>query len=207
MRKFQLVAAILALAFFVPSVVDAQSKGGGKPNTRTEGGASKGKAAGTETREQLLAELKQKGVKFTEADVVEIGRDKTGLIVFLEKGNDKAGLQHILKRHSDEFKKRGIEANNLPKVLIRLVTLASAREKTTQKGSTGRVKGYTYNSKHFGKPIKVVVGANGFIVTAHPTTSATGEKKPPSGDKKSPPRKGTEKKGNSKANREEEARP
>ena len=41
----------------------------------------------TREKAKLIAELKKSGVKFTEQDIVFITKDKTGQIVWLEKGN------------------------------------------------------------------------------------------------------------------------
>lgn len=49
-----------------------------------------------ETDESLKSELRSNNIKFNEADMVFIARDKTGQIVWLENGNSSAGLTHIL---------------------------------------------------------------------------------------------------------------
>ena len=55
------------------------------------------------TESQLIAELEEKGTKFTKEDVLFITKDKTGQTVWLEKGNSGAGLKHIEQRHEQDF--------------------------------------------------------------------------------------------------------
>lgn len=51
--------------------------------------------------------MKSAGIKFTETDLKFISKNKDNFILFLEKGNSNAGLQHIIERHwnSDELMK------------------------------------------------------------------------------------------------------
>ncbi len=39
--------------------------------------------------------MQKNRIKFTKENLVFVARDKTGQIVFLEKGKDDAGLKHI----------------------------------------------------------------------------------------------------------------
>ncbi|WP_369049325.1 hypothetical protein [Tenacibaculum sp. UWU-22] len=63
--------------------------------------------AGSLLDNALIAELRAAGVKFTEADLKFVVKNNDNLIMFLEKGNSNAGLQHIIDRHwnSDELMK------------------------------------------------------------------------------------------------------
>jgi len=65
------------------------------------------KGAGSLLDKALIAELKAAGVKFTEADLKFVAKNNDNLIMFLEKGNSNAGLQHIIERHwnADELMK------------------------------------------------------------------------------------------------------
>ena len=63
------------------------------------------------TRGALITELKEKGIKFTEKDIIFITRDKTGQIVWLEKGNSSAGLEHILNGNGKYCVMTGIGSN------------------------------------------------------------------------------------------------
>ena len=46
---------------------------------------------------KLVQELKDKGVKFTEKDLKFITKNRDDIIIFLEKGNSKSGLEHIIE--------------------------------------------------------------------------------------------------------------
>ena len=55
------------------------------------------------TDQELIRQLKESGVAFSETDIVFITKDATGQIVWLETGNEGAGLTHIVKRHMGDF--------------------------------------------------------------------------------------------------------
>ena len=68
---------------------------------------------------ELVRELKKKGVKFNEADLLFVTKDSSGEIVFLEKGNPGAGLEHIILRHEKDF----LKAYNIKKENIHVFCL------------------------------------------------------------------------------------
>lgn len=120
-----------------------------------------------ESREQLLAELKMKGVKHDPDAIVDIRRGKDGRIAFLEKGNEKAGLKHIQERHGKEFAEKGIAEDELPDAVMTAVTEGKVV------GSQGRPPGrpiYEYTYKGETRRMAVSVGNNGFVVGANPTS-------------------------------------
>ena len=45
--------------------------------------------------ENLVFEMQKNNIKFTKENLVFVTRDKSGQIIFLEKGKDDAGLKHI----------------------------------------------------------------------------------------------------------------
>jgi hypothetical protein len=115
---------------------------------------------------KLLIELAKNGVKYNPAEVVAVTKTASGKLVWLEIGNSKAGLEHILN-HADDFAKKGIRRNDIPDLIMKAL-------------SEGEIVGY--QGKGTGRPIyKVVfhgkvqrvaitVGNNGFIVGANPTS-------------------------------------
>ena len=113
----------------------------------------------------LIARLQESGVKITPENVVRIFTDPTGRIEWLETGNARAGLQHILKAHEQQFADVGISAADIPDAL---------QEALTQ----GKIIGYQgsdttrpiYQVVFQGKmqQIAITVGDNGFIVGANP---------------------------------------
>ena len=65
--------------------------------------------------ESMVAELRQAGTKFDPASLIATGRRSSdGKIVFLESGNDKAGLAHIVGPHGSQFEQMGIPEAKIP---------------------------------------------------------------------------------------------
>ena len=112
----------------------------------------------------LIGELEGAGVEVTRSEVVAAERIASGKIVFLEKGNATAGLQHIVERHGAEFAKAGISENKIPAFLMQAL-------------KDGKVVGYQgrgvtrpiYGVSFEGKPLRVAItiGNNGYVVGAN----------------------------------------
>jgi len=110
--------------------------------------------------------LESSGVKFSKEQIVQIGRDIGGKIIFLEKGNAKAGLEHILT-HTDDFITNGIAKGDISDYVFNAV-------------KNGKIVGY--QGKGVGRPIyetlykgqarrvAVTTSDNGFIVGANPVS-------------------------------------
>ena len=117
-----------------------------------------------ETEETLLKELAASGVKHDPAAIVNIFRDAEGRIVFLEKGNDAAGLRHIIVRHGEELAGKGITEAEVPELL------QTAIQDGEIVGHQGKGVGRPiYEVMFHGKPIRIAitVSVNGFIVGAN----------------------------------------
>ncbi|MCP4308913.1 MAG: hypothetical protein GY788_29390 [bacterium] len=105
------------------------------------------------------------GVKHDPASVVRIARDSSGRVVFLETGNSRAGLTHIVGQHGDDFARRGISESQIPD----LVTDAASRGTIVgyQGADTGRpIYEVMFNGQT--QRVAVTVSDNGFIVGANP---------------------------------------
>ncbi len=115
----------------------------------------------SDNQETLLAELGQRqDVNFQQ--VLEAGRMANGQLVWLEKGNQKAGWEHIALK-LDQFERRGISPEELPKFLLAALTQGH------QIGLQGTRPVYElwWNQElHY---VSITVGHNGFIVGANPT--------------------------------------
>ncbi len=121
-----------------------------------------------QTQKDFIEELKQSGEKFTEEDIIFIDKDPSGKIIWLEKGNQKAGLEHILHgnpekgttgHEADFLRAFGITKDQLPAFLRNTI-------KTGKYTVQGNTRIYSIpNSKH---PLYIVVSSNGFVVTAFP---------------------------------------
>lgn len=123
-----------------------------------------GPAASSAERDEMIQQLQSEGIKFDPDKVVQVGRDSDGKIIFLEQGNKKAGLQHILS-HATDFANKGVSQDEIPELVTRAATQG---EKV---GVSGRDRPI-YQIMHNGTMLKIAVtiGSNGFIVGANPVS-------------------------------------
>ena len=131
------------------------------------GGYSNTKGASSSS-EALVKQLEQSGVKFSKNDMVFVTKDKTGQVVWLEKGNESSGLQHIVSRHADDFQsKHGVSKSQISNHLSDVFTSGKVEySRITQKnGRAGYERLYSYNGKYY---LQTGVGTNGYIVSAYP---------------------------------------
>ncbi|KFA57258.1 hypothetical protein [Mageeibacillus indolicus] len=114
--------------------------------------------------EHLMDELRRSGVKFNEEDVVMITKTKKNELVWLEQGDDIVGLEHIIKRHSNNLKEAfGVNKEQIPsfiKSVIENGRLVSSRENGMK-----ITKIYDYGGKYY---VLCALGTNGFIVSVYP---------------------------------------
>jgi hypothetical protein len=138
------------------------------PSTPTTRAAAVDEAARgvASARQSLINELAQQGIKHTPENIVVIGRDASGRIVFLERGTANAGLQHIVERHAADFAARGIPETQIPEAVIKAATEGRAVGTV----GSGRNVRTVYEIEFNGRTQRIAVGvaSNGFIVTAHP---------------------------------------
>jgi len=131
------------------------------------GGYSNTKGASS-SNEALVKQLEQSGVKFSKKDMVFVTKDKTGQVVWLEKGNESSSLQHIVSRHADDFQsKHGVSKSQISNHLNDVFTSGKVEySRITQKnGRAGYERLYSYNGKYY---LQTGVGTNGYIVSAYP---------------------------------------
>lgn len=114
---------------------------------------------------QLIAELANNGTKITPANVVDIRRLPDGRTVWLESGNDAAGLQHIYKRHESNFADKGISRDQIPVVVM------NALERGQIVGTNGSAPVYRIVENGVEQHIAIGVGSNGFVVRANPVST------------------------------------
>jgi hypothetical protein len=115
-----------------------------------------------ETPKDLIAELERKNVKHSPDQIVRIARLPDGRIVFLEHGNARAGLRHIVKEHGEDFARRGIAESQIPDLLMAALT----EGKVVGCQRTRPIYEVHFNgATHY---VAIDVGSNGFIVGANP---------------------------------------
>jgi len=139
---------------------------GGFGATKGARDVAKGKQRFNSEEAGLIKELERNHKKFTKEDIVFITRDQTGQVVWLEKGNKKAGLKHILdygnngNGHAGDFKKSlGVDRKDIPSGTILSTSVI-------EKGHIKKIKRvYEYNDSFV---VLYGIGENGFIVSAYP---------------------------------------
>ena len=118
-------------------------------------------------RQALVDEVVAAGHKISPADVVQIAQAPDGRVVWLERGDDRAGLSHILRAgRIRDLTDCGVAYTEIPGLAVRAMT-HGIRLGTVRNG------GEAYNvDLGGGRRVKVVVviGSNGYIVSAYPLT-------------------------------------
>ena len=113
----------------------------------------------------MLDELAANGVKFTPQNVIATGRSANGQVVFLEAGNAKSGLQHIVTEHAKDFATVGISESQISSVVMEAAI--NGRLVGYQGAGTGRpIYEITFNGQM--QRIAITVGDNGYVVGANP---------------------------------------
>jgi hypothetical protein len=113
--------------------------------------------------DSLIRGLSEQGINHTPENIVRIAQNSDGKTIFLETGNSRAGLQHIVERHMDDFAARGISQDQIPDAVIAATTQGKII------GTQGRSRiifEVKFNNQI--QRIAVEIGSNGFIVSANP---------------------------------------
>ncbi|MGX1880968.1 polymorphic toxin-type HINT domain-containing protein [Streptomyces sp. NPDC055287] len=117
---------------------------------------------------ELLDEMSETGVKFDPEKVIRAERNADGKIVFLEEGNSRAGLKHIIEEHADDFERSGIAREDIPDLVMQAAT--KGKKVGTQGKGDGRPI-YEVEFKGQKRRVAVTVGNNGFVVGANPKSA------------------------------------
>ncbi|ECR3486936.1 hypothetical protein F1J24_14240 [Listeria innocua] len=119
----------------------------------------KASGANKHLNKKLLDELATSGVKYNPEEVVMITKNLDGKLLWLEKGNNKAGLKHIVDGHAVDFEARGIK--DIPSFLNEVLKNKPIK---TGVGKNGPFANYLIK----GVKYRVAYGTNGFIVSFYP---------------------------------------
>ncbi|HEX5204386.1 WXG100 family type VII secretion target [Paractinoplanes rhizophilus] len=128
-------------------------------------GGKRGRPSERRRRQALIDELERAGIKHNPDDILEIGRDASGRILFLEKGNSRAGMQHILERHGQDFTNVGVPEDKVGRLVFEAVTSGQVVG-TEGRRSPRNVYEVVFEGRTY--RLAVTVGSNGFIVGANP---------------------------------------
>lgn len=102
---------------------------------------------------ELFPELKASGYKYNEKDIIFISRDRSGQLLWLEEGNENAGLVHIREHHADDFKKaHGADENELANLLYRIVTYGAIVSNIPSSNGRGYDRVYDYDDNYYLNP-------------------------------------------------------
>lgn len=129
-----------------------------------------------DTQEDLMDALRKTGTKFSEEDLVFITRDKSNQIIWLEKGNEFAGLKHIIERHSDDFfRKHNVDSKDIPNHLKAVLSFGNVEYNrlVNKNGKDGYERLYSYEGHYY---LQTGIGTNGFVVSAYPIDEETAKK-------------------------------
>jgi hypothetical protein len=120
-----------------------------------------------------VASLKEKSVFFEEENLRFTVRAPSGIgttagVIFLESGNDKAGWNHLVK-HFMEFTEKGLKITDFQMLLENKLAMEPDSVGRTLGGDgAGTLATYVIDAGKGNFTLNIVVGSNGFVVTAHP---------------------------------------
>lgn len=114
---------------------------------------------------ELIEEVISSGEKISPDKVLLITRDPNGKIIWMETGNGKSGLEHIITEHGHQFNGKGISNEDIPNYVLEAVHQDKIVG-TQGKRNPRTVYEFTYNGER--QCIAIQVGSNGYIVSANP---------------------------------------
>lgn len=112
----------------------------------------------------LINQVKLNGDKISPDKVVMITKDPTGRIIWMETGDKKSGLNHIIDNHGKEFNGRGISNDKIPNYVFEAVHQGNIVGKQGKRNPRD-IYEFTYNGTK--QRIAVQVASNGYIVSAN----------------------------------------
>jgi WXG100 family type VII secretion target len=128
-----------------------------------------GAAAPEAERRALIAEVVAAGHKITPNAVVHIARAPDGRVVWLERGDGRTGLSHLLRAERiARFVEVGVAPTDIPGLAVRAILEGRP---VGRKGRDGTIYDVDVGGGRH-RDIVVVVGANGYIITAYPVRSS-----------------------------------
>lgn len=112
----------------------------------------------------LINEVIDQGIKISPEKVLMITKTPSGQIVWLETGDSRSGLEHIINNHGAEFDAMGITKEQLPNYILEAIYQSNITG-TQGKRNPRTVYDFIYEGlKH---RIAIQVGSNGYIVSAN----------------------------------------
>ena len=120
-------------------------------------------------RAALIAEVVAAGNKISPDAVVHVARAPDGRVVWLERGDGRTGLSHLLRAERiADFVAVGVAPTDIPGLAVRAILEGVP---VGRKGHDGTIYDVDIGGGRH-RDIVVVVGANGYIITAYPVRSS-----------------------------------
>ena len=108
--------------------------------------------------QKLFIELKESGHKYNQDKVVMITKNYFGKLMWLEEGNNKSGLKHILLRHGNRFDSK----TNIPLLIKKILQTKPIKRISRQEG---KQLADVFLYERDGKLYLIAYGDNGYIVS------------------------------------------
>lgn len=113
----------------------------------------------------LVDELVRSGEKCTPDNIVGITREpNTNQITWLETGNNRAGLNHIIDRHGSQFNGIGIANNEISNFVMEAIHQGNI---VGTQGTKNPRTVYEFVYEGIKRRVAVTIGSNGFVVGAN----------------------------------------
>lgn len=120
-------------------------------------------------RQALIAEVVAAGHKISPNAVVHVARAPDGRVVWLERGDGRTGLSHLLRAERiARFADVGVAPTDIPGLAVRAILEGRP---IGRKGRDGTIYDVDIGGGRR-RDIVVVVGSNGYIITAYPVRSS-----------------------------------
>lgn len=116
--------------------------------------------------QELVDELVAGGEKCTPENILGIVKDKDGKIVWLETGTERAGFNHILKKHEKDFEKQGVTTEELSTYIMEAIKQGNIVGQQGKGSAPRTIFEFIYEGKT--RRIAIQISSNGFIVSANP---------------------------------------
>ena len=156
----QLTTAAITAAYNTYKLVSAAKVAQASVNTTQTYNAASYRAV-AEDIDDMFAELSKNNVKYTKENTMWITRNLDGKVCWLETGTTESGFQHIMMRHPlSEFADLGVTSErDVSSLIYKVVTNQSSVGKYKADGTVYSCGGQKY--------LNVIIGSNGYVVSAH----------------------------------------
>ncbi len=116
----------------------------------------------------MIEYVQANGDKITPSEVIGIGEDNYGNIIWLETGKASgkaSGLAHILEEHEADFNNQGIASEDIASLILR-TAFHGLIVGYQGKGTSRPIYEIYFKGKIY--KVAMTIGSNGYIVGANP---------------------------------------